>query len=120
MPFRRDIAPNLVFPVNDHPIPAKAVVLLIDVVLGLALLTAKQFTHPVDGLTRSIETGPPCYRHRYRVDAGLPGLEFEAHGRIASAVKENTGKACALHKKTGFEPSRLGFVKLVDSSPTGC
>ena len=54
-----------------------------------------------------------------RVDAGLLGLEFEAHGRIASAVRKIAKILRLTPKNSGFEPFRLGFVNIVGSSPTG-
>ncbi len=58
------------------------------------------------------------------MDPGLPGLEFETYGRIASS----NGK---LNKKTGGKPSKMTFLTSFSAkyhfvlfkqelSPTGC
>jgi hypothetical protein len=54
------------------------------------------------------------------VDAGVLGVEFETHGRIASAVTKTGEFVRPSAKSASFKPFRPDFSDCIGSSPTGC
>lgn len=53
------------------------------------------------------------------MDAGVPRVEFETHGRIASAVAKTEGIVRLQAKISEFRPRKLNFLESLGSSPTG-
>jgi hypothetical protein len=54
------------------------------------------------------------------MDVGVSGVEFETHGRIASAVTRNGGIRAIIAKKTAFTVFQQLFDAIDGLSPTGC
>ena len=53
-----------------------------------------------------------------RVDAGLPRVEFEAHGRVASAAIKRTKALLLYGKATRFQPEMPEFISDRETEPS--
>ena len=89
----------------------------------------KQTVEPVFGILKSVTGVPPVSHPRSgqraeRVDPGVPGVEPQAHGRIAPAVREKPRKTAFFSRTRGFFatkcPPMAPCVHSRGSSPTAC